>query len=194
MATQLDRLLENIGPEHTIQKAFNRANEAINTFPLESSLITEWDEYRMVMARFYRHVEKKVLNVQGRMPTTDMDFDWGRCFNTIIKAYGNNGEKTAFELVRTGNDGGLNGVLRKIALAIAEYYSQNEIAARVNLWLNGLSVEEKLAAGDEYIKKFGHLLPSEITEGGAVRIKANLLQVLIMHPRMIHELNKVGRL
>jgi len=194
MATQLDRLLENIGPEHTIQKAFNRANEAINTFPLESSLITEWDEYRMVMARFYRHVEKKVLNVQRRMPTTDMDFDRGRCFNTILKAYGNNGEKTAFELVRTGNDGGLNGVLRKIALAIAEYYSQNEIAARVNLWLNGLSTEGKLAAGDEYIKKFGHLLPSEISEGGAVRIKANLSRVLIMHPRIIHELNKVGRL
>jgi len=194
MATQLERLLQSIGPEHTIEKAFNRANEAINTFPLESSLITEWDEYRMVMARFHRHVEKQVLNVQGEMPEADMDFYWSRCLRIIIKGYGNNGEKAAFELVRTGNDGGLNGVLRKIVMAIAEQYSQNEITARVNNWLNGLSIEENLAASDEYIRKFGHLLPSEIIEGGALRVKANLSQVLIMHPRMIHELNKVGRL
>jgi len=56
-----------------------------------------------------------------------------------------------------------------------------------------LSVEEQLAASTEYLQKYGHLLPSELTEGSAARIRANLPKVLEEHPHLIQRLRQVGR-
>ena len=94
---------------------------------------------------------------------------------------------------RTGNDGGIYTVLKAIAMHIADEYAQNEIVARIYNYWQDLSVDERLAASTEYISKYGHLLPSELTEGSAGRIRANLPKVLDKHHELIKKIRRVGR-
>lgn len=192
MQTEIDRLLNSISPEETIVKTFNRANEAINTFCPKSALIENWDEFRCCMAEFQRHVEHHSLRLRGSVDISS-DYYWSQCVRVLLKVYGSSGEKTAFEMARTGNDGGLNAVLRSVAMHVAEGYAKIEIQAKVNAYLKDLTVDQQLAASSEYLAKHGHLLPSEITEKSAARIHANFGKVLEKHPWLILKIHEVGR-
>jgi hypothetical protein len=192
MATKLERLLSSIDPKTTLDEISTRVDSAINTFPLDTSSIDRWDPFRACLIRFLHHLDIHLLRLPYAVPM-GVDFDWGRCCQVLLKAYGSEGEKTAFELARTGNEGGLYSVLKKMATAMAEQYSKNEIAAKISFIWNSMSAEEKIAAGWEYVEKYGHLLPSELTEGSAARIRANLPKALEEHPKLIQRLRQVGR-
>jgi len=193
VASKLDRLLDSIHPSRTIEELGRRADDAINAFAGGSSQITDWNEFRSFVVRFHRHLEGRLLGVRGEMPAGSEAFNRGRCGQVLTHAYGPSGEKAAFELARTGNEGGLYGVLKKIAEILAEQYARNEVEARVLHYWNGLSVDEKLAAGNEYLDKYGHLLPSELTEGSGARVRADLPKALQEHPRLMQRLGQVGR-
>jgi len=76
---------------------------------------------------------------------------------------------------------------------MAEDYAQNEISARVNDYWNRLTVDQQLTATDEYLEKWGHLLPSEFTDGNAARLKAHFPNVLKEHPGIIRRMGRIGR-
>ena len=76
---------------------------------------------------------------------------------------------------------------------MVEEYAGNEISARVCHFWNDLSLDEKLEVPKEYVRKYGHLMPSEITEGMAVRVLINFRKVLEEHPRLVAGLRQVGR-
>jgi hypothetical protein len=192
MQTEIDRLLSSISPEETIVKTFNRANEAINTFHPKSTLIENWDEFRYCMAEFLRNVDNYSLRLRGPIDTSS-EYYWSLCARVLLKVYGPSGGKTAFEMARTGNDGGLNAVLRSVAMHVAEGYAKIEIQGKVNVYLNNLSNDQQLAASCEYLAKHGHLLPSEMTEASAARIHANFGKVLEKHPWLVLKIHDVGR-
>jgi hypothetical protein len=127
------------------------------------------------------------------MPKLELDYAWRHYCKVLQKAYGSSGEMAAFEMARTGTEGGLYGVLRRFARTQAEQYAQNEINARISRFLRSLSPSDKLRVADEYLAEYGHLLPSEITEEGAARIKMDFFKVLAEHPRMMQRLGQIGR-
>lgn len=180
MTTSLDTLLGEIGHERTLDEVARRADQALVSFQAGASQVTDWDAFRALLVRFLQHVERSCLRVEptfdGRI---DPDFDWGRCVQVLMAAFGREGEKAAFEMARTGNEGGLYRVLREMAHHVAGRLAQDEIAARVGAFWNGLSAEEQDAVCTAYLSRYGHLLPSEVTEGYAARIRARFPQVLI---------------
>jgi len=191
MRTKLDELLELIRPQRVVEETFNRANEAINTFLIRVAQIRDWDQFCLCMVSFLRHVDGRTLRLRGPVGTDE--FLWQRCVRILQRIYGGSGEKTAFEMARTGNEGGLRKVLTAVAMHLAEDYSRSEIAGRVSAYWESLSVAEQMDATSEYLAKYGHLLPSELTEGSAARIRANFPKVLEEHPRMVQRLGRVGR-
>lgn len=192
MQTKLDRLLESIDPERTLEENDRRVDEALNGFQSPAAVITNWDRFRDCLIRFLCHVESTVLKIPPPKQV-DIDFEWGRCFRILQKDYGPNGEKAAFETARTGNEGGLYRVLKTFARRMAYEYSENEINAKVLFYWKTLSVEEQLEAPSEYLRKYGHLLPPELTEGSAARVKVEFPEVLKKHPQLVRRLRKVGR-
>jgi len=192
MATDLERLLQQLDPDRTIEATYRRADEAINSFPLRQARITQWNEFRGCLVEFIGHVEARILRMER--PVRGMfDFRWDRATEILIKIYGRNGEKAAFELARTGNEGGLYGVLKAVAMRVADDMSQTEIAARVGAFWDTHTPQEVLGAAREYLAKYGHLLPSELTESTAARVQANFLKVLENHPKLVQRLRRVGR-
>ena len=188
----LDQLLESIDPQRTLDETDARVDEAVNSFPLRNAELKHWDEFRLHVINFMRHTEAAVLHVRA-MPGASLDFEWGRCVRFLTQEYGRNGEKAAFEIARTGKEGGLYAILKKLARRIAQRYGENEVVAKISTWWGTLSVDEQFAATDEYLERYGHLLPSELTEGTAVRIRANLPKALKEHPRMIQRMRRLGR-
>lgn len=192
MATKLQRLLDSIDPARTLAEVDARVDEAFNSCPASAARITEWEEFRTCLVRFLRHVEARVLRLRTS-PSMSLDFDWRRCVASLHAIYGRSGEKAAFELARTGAEDGLYGVLKALARQIAQQYASNEIRGRIGIYWDGLTTEERLAAASEYLGKFGHLLPAELVEGSAARVRANLPAVLEEHPRLLQRTRRVGR-
>ena len=193
MNGKLATLLERIDPRRTLDDADRRINDALNSFPTPAGVLTRWEDFQTCVARFHRHAEQKILGVNEPICGDDA-FDWGRCLGTLIKAFGKSGEKAAFELARTGVEGGIYRVLREIAKVLAEQYAESWIAGQVWNYWNSLSVEEQLTAPDQYLRQFGNLIPSELSEGSAGRIRANFPKVLQEHPRVLERMRKVVRI
>lgn len=192
METALDRLLDNIRPERTTQEVSRLVDMALATFTIPAR-IDRWEVFVGTTVHLCLQVETAILNPQGGMPDMDLSFYWGLYRRFLVAAFGRNGDKAAFELARTGNEGGYYTVATKIAEAIVRDYSGNWIKAHVWSYWNGLSNEDKYAAADEFLAKCGHLLPWELTEGSAGRVRANLPVVLIEYPQLLESLRRVGR-
>ena len=193
MQTALDELLASISPGKTIVETFNRANQAINIFGSHVALIRDREKFKYFVAEFALHVECYVLRIQTPLEVS-ADYYWSQFVEPVFRGiYGPSGVKTAFEMARTGNDGGLYKLLRSVAMHMAEGYAKREIQARVDAYLESLTVDQQLEASSEYLAKYGHLLPSEMTEASAARIRADFGKVLVKHPWLLKKISEVGR-
>jgi hypothetical protein len=192
MSTKLDQLLQDIDPSRTIDETYARADSALNSFSFTQAQITDWHKFHVCIARLVCHIRNTVLRLRKPLEV-DVEFEWGQAVRYLHNEYGPEGEKAAFQKARTGNEGGLYSVLKVIAKQMAEEYSTNEIRARISNYLNQLTVDERLDAADEYLKKFGHLLPSEVTEGYPVRVKGFFHKFLEEHPKLIRNLRLASR-
>jgi len=192
VASKLAVLLECIAPDRTMDEVARRVDTAVNSFSGPAGRITDFEEFRRRVVVFVRHVEAGVWRFHEPVDA-DFRFDWGRCLQLLMKEYGPNGEKAAFEMARTGTEGGIYRVLKDLARRLGRQCAEDEIAARILHYWNGLSIRERLAAPDEYLNRFGHLLPSELTEGSAGRVRANFPKVLREHPSLMQRFLRIGR-
>jgi hypothetical protein len=194
VTTELDRLLASISPEKTIVETFNRANHALNTFPVSAGQMADRTEFKNLLAELARHLDFHILRLR-RPVVISSDQYWQYCAVPALQGvYGpSGGVKAGFELARMGCGGGLYAALRAVAMHIAEDYAKREIAARVGTYLQGLSAQEQLDACSEYLSRYGALLPSEMTEASAARIRADFQKVLERHPWLLKKTHEVGR-
>lgn len=193
MATsKLDEFLETIDPSRNYDRLRARADAGLNSFWVDNAVATDYWEFQRFLARFLCHMDNLLLRLSpSREP--DYELDASRCYYLLKEELGDQADKVAFNRARTGVDGGLYGLLKKVAELMVEKYAGNEIAARICDFWNSLSLDEKLEVPREYVRKHGHLLPSEMTEGKAARVMVNFRKVLEEHPRLIAQIRRVGR-
>jgi len=189
MSTRLDRLLKAIHPDITLRPIFDRAGIAVNSFPFPDVIITQFDQFKYLLVRFSQHLEAKIFRIES-MPEMGVDFHWSHCYQILRQIYGVNCEKTAFDMIRTNKAGGLREVIKQFTDTVVQNYAAAEINAKISFYINDLSVPEKIAAGKEYVEKYGHLLPNEFTESGGFRIQANLAKILEKHVSILYDLAK----
>lgn len=192
--TKLEKLLSDIAPGRTIEPIGRRVDQAVNSFAFGSGRVVRFQDFTARTIQLIERIEAHILNLRRGLPSASPEMAWGRMVTVLNRAYGAEGVKTAFEISRTGVEKGYYGVCRKVGEVLAEQFAEAEIAARVWGYWNALSADEKLAAGREYVAKYGRqLLPSELRERSAARIRANLPKFLQEHPRQLHRLRQVGR-
>jgi hypothetical protein len=192
--TQLDDLLQAIDPARTFDQTSARVHEALSRLRIDSALIQDWNAYREFMASLYCRLEAAALGAT-RAREVNLEFDWDRCARLLNRVYKPAGYKAAFEMARTGNEGGLRAVMQALAEKVAETYAENEISARVGRFIENLvGVPERYQATvAEYLKKHGRLLPSEVTEGSGARVTFNFQAVLENHSKVLRRLRSTGR-
>ena len=192
METKLDKLIQSIDPSISLDQVSHRVNVALNSFQMKRGIVKNKKEFKSVLTEFFRHTENTILGICHRC-SEHPDIDWGRCSHILKKAYGANGVTTAFEIARAGTEGGIYAVFKAVARQMTEEYAMNEIKARVSSFWEVLSIDEKMAVSKEYLEKYSHLIPSELMDGGAARIRAFFWKVLEEHPRIVRKLRHIHR-
>lgn len=190
MRSRLRVLLDGIEP--VPDQVGRCVDDAFNSFDMPSPVIERWNDYLECLARFYCHIECGILGIRPDRPY-NLRMDTSRCLQLLHKEFGESTPQATFELARTGNEGGLLHVLKTAARLLAREHSDNRIGVAATCYWNALKPQEIFADVDEYIRDYGHLLPSELTEGSAARIYANFGKVLREHPYMMQRLDRVGR-
>jgi hypothetical protein len=76
---------------------------------------------------------------------------------------------------------------------MAEEYARNEIGARVARYWSSLSVDEQLEDSKAYLASWAHVLPLDVREDGAARLRAFFPQYLQEHPFVLQRLRTAGR-
>jgi hypothetical protein len=72
--------------------------------------------------------------------------------------------------------------------------SGKEISARVWRFWESLNEDEKLETANEFLQKFGRMLPSEYTGGsGAYVLVMNFTRVLEKYPQLLMEMRRSMR-
>jgi len=190
MATKLQKLLVSIEPERISQQTLNRTFKAINSF-LDPVEISSWESFKYYMLIFLEYLDE---NAQLFEPVyIFVGNPWDRCDRLFTHIYGNNGQEVAFDIARTGKDGGLDAVTKAVALHLVDEYTKNEITARIDCYWQSLSLEQRVRASSEYISKYGHLFRTDFKGENTVHILANFPKVLEKHSRMFKESEAVFR-
>ena len=188
MTTKLNKLLKEIDPFRRIGIIHSRMNSALRTFPYGTLTIRNWHEYENYLAKFFCHIENISLKVKMPVHPT---MHYQRCIRFLNEEFGPNGEKIAYNMAKTGVNGGLFAVTKIIAKRLAAFYARNAIRFYVDEYWNKLSYSDRIQAAKEYRKKYGHLIPSYYTEGSPEFLAANLQKILEEHPFMLERMRQV---
>jgi len=188
----LDELLAAIDPAHTEMEIERLSDEALNSFHIPGATVADWSEFQSCMARFVQHVLGVLLGLHERMPKHDA-MHFGKACRLLMQEFGPDGEHAAAKMAIHGVEGGLYRVLKVSAARLAREHSENAVAAEVAAFWNGRSPKEKLAVAQEYVARYGHLLPADVTAGGAPRVLAFLPRFLQNHSKLNRRLRDVNR-
>lgn len=188
MATTLEILIKTIDPSRTIERVSAAVDEAFNSFK-DNSPIRAFDDYGKYMSKYVQHIEQIVLKFQSASPY-NQEFFWGRYVNLVSGGYERETWKWNYRRIMTGEDGGLYGVLKEVASLILKDRSGNEISSRIYTFWNSLDTQEKFAAIDEFIRKFGNTLPSKFTDGRTIYLKMHFPQFLEKYPQFLLEMRR----
>ena len=192
MATELRKLLSSIDPNKTKHEIERRANRAFDNFPQKSGRIENWEDYQDKIARLKRTIENHVLRIEPPLEV-NRAYDGHQAMTILRQKFGPQGDKAAFEMVRTGREGGLKKVLKTLCDGLIEYYTDNEIRGRISHYWNSLTNEQRHKAIQEFLDNYSHLLPSELTEGSAARIRVNFPEFLAKFPELLEKLRRAVR-
>ncbi len=190
MPTDLERLLSRM--ESVPEAVERRVDLALNSAPECPAIVTTWNRYRLALAEFYRHAESVLLSAK-ELPPLNVEWHAGRCWQLLRKELGDSAPQAGFEMARTGNEKGMLGLRQRIARQMAKECSQRLVDVSVGIYWSARSAEELVQDSDEYLEKYGHLLPPEMTEGGAHRIRFSFRKVLREHPAMMRRMREVAR-
>lgn len=191
--SSLESFLATIDPSRTIVETEQRASQAVNSFGYTSAHVSSHGDFVSLIGRFLWHCDSRILGT-SHLSNPDPGFTESQALSVIRELYGPSGERVGFEMASTGVEGGLYRVLTEIAAQRARYYNSNEISARVGAYINALSADERIRVANEYVQRYGHLLPSELTEdSGPSVVAARLQQILENHPAAVSRMRGIGR-
>jgi hypothetical protein len=160
------------------------------SFPPTTAKVEHWHAFMDLMICVLAHVERHLYGLKEAVAMSP-DLAWGRCVALLTEVYGKGGAKVAFELARTGQETGVQELLRKCAYHIADQVANNHIRLSVGAFWSGLTLQGKCDAIDEFLSKHAHLLPSELTEGGAWRIRADFPSVLEHFVELLQRIRQI---
>ena len=190
MSEALIRLLKLI--ESIPDEVGHRVDEAFNSGPAVPAVVTEWHDYVNRVASFYWHLERTILGVSD-LEIGDIDWHAGKAWHLLRGELGEHALQAGFERARTGSGGGMLSILRLVARLMGERCGRAQVGGAVGLYWRDQSADELLQDSKEYVRVYGHLLPGEMTERGAVRVRANFYKVLEQHPFMMRRMREAGR-
>ena len=185
MPSELQRLLKIIDPSKTIDPIESGLADAVNSFSRKYNTISTRDEMVEFLAGLMRSAYSAGLG-GASIPSTDDEFMYGLASNHLSVVYHYD---EVYEIMKSGVDGGVYGIIKTLARLIAEYFARNEINSHVLEFWDDLSAQEKVDASMEYYELYEDILPGRVKQNW-VRYRMKFWEVLEMHPAMIKQMRE----
>jgi len=188
MKTRLDDLLETIHPSRTYDFYRRKIDDAVRTFPFESFSVDKAASCEHFITNFFACVNGSIMD--GSF--SESAYMAMAMFRIVFQPrYGEYPELPIYERLIHGHEGGMNGFVQEAVDALVEHFAFIPIANRVDEFIESLSDDELSVTAEEYLSKYGQLLPAEITSQGAYRFTPFLTKFLKEHPKLLLKLRSV---
>lgn len=186
--TKLDVLLQRIDPDGLDMREMAAGTDAkLNSFHVKWAQVQNREEFRECIAAFIFHA--KIPSIARPWFASTPQFHWWGIGRDLLElAYGPNGTERAFRLVAEGADGGTHGVLRKLSAAMLQDRRSGYIAECVRNFWESLTVAERLNAPEEYMAKWGDILPLSLRDRRTSPVRARFTEILKKHPDWLRQL------
>ena len=191
MRTEFSALLDQlVEKDHQVQL---QLHERFNRFPMPSApCVTNIEEFQELIARFFR---------QLFCPHLPIGLDWklqreclcAQAFSLLQREYGAQAWVRTCDLARSGNEGGLLGVLRTLTGLLQQELYRRRAWALVDPYWRSTPPARIVKDAQDYLKAYGRLLAGEMAEGSGAPLLAEFQKVLLEHPRLIREMRRAVR-
>ena len=187
--TKLERLIGSIAPENTIDPVANKIYGNLNSFTVPTHGLDEWgwDELQEFLDHLFHHM------LWHHLPALAKDNPHGSyCGGAVVlyEEYGKQAHSVMLELIHTGAEGGLPGIVDAAARRTIRRQADSVIACRVAEYWEGLSKKEQDAAPDEYFEKYGDLYSTETRRWIWARASV-FTNILLQHPHIVDRLRRL---
>ena len=159
MSEKMDKLLAEITPEKTLDKYEARMWKVLNRYPFPPGPFNDREAFEMEIARLEQHIMHSWADVVPKLEPSEIPILRDLGVTRLLNCFGSDGHRVAFEMARTGIDGGFRAVAKAMADNAAHQFATNIIGCSVHEYWNSLTVKEQLAATEEYYTRIQHMLP-----------------------------------
>jgi len=193
--SEFNMMISRLDPSKNIEIAARLADQAFDSYDCDKAQLTSREEFEDRITVFYHRLNTYLYKTT---PIDESDLHWrlkGEAFEALRKMYGEYGFDIAFNMAKTGLDGGFYKILKDLAFHVAEEAHSTVIQSVVATFMQSVfPAEERQAAAREYVRKFGHLLPNNLVEDNGFTISLNLEEFLMNHPKLIKRARDAGRI
>lgn len=189
MRNELQMMLEQLVEKH--RQVELQINDRFNAFQMpEASRVTSLQEFEDLTARLYWSLVCPALSTQ--LPALKLHAGHAPAL-LLEREYGANAHLHAFDIARSGAEGGLWGILQTLARLTQEQMFERLSLVVVTSYWQSTSAEQLVKDAHDYLKEYGHLMPGEMTEGSQAFLLGNFRKVLLEHPNLIRKLSHALR-
>lgn len=205
MAKTLEELLEEIDPRNTIDVLERRLNQVFESFDIEKNILDTDEECELtlvdLMVVLYK--ESGFLKKKAEIHKSMAQFLLGEAFRVLGKEFPKNKDSfqylasagtpygytkgVVYEIMQSGTEGGVYSILSTLTKLVIVDRSETMIKHLVEDYLDNKEVAKKFTIAEKYVEKYRHILPAQITEGGAIP-PWGLTALLENHPWMLKSL------
>jgi hypothetical protein len=190
MRSNLKQLLEKIDYRNLFEEDQRRVDHVLTRYRSVKNTIGNYNEFQDCLINFVSQIYSAIINVPKAFDTANRSIMYDLALTFLKSKYPRNTERTLYEIMHSGSEGGVYRILKTLAKIMSEKIYQDGIEYHVALYLNEMDFEEKEAAVKEYIKEYGSILPGNY-QRDPISIMISFDKVLQQHPIMMKRLREL---
>jgi len=193
MAKTLHQLLNRIDPERSINYIERRVHRALASFHVPFHRIRSHRQLRLLLAYFEYRLTHWPDADPKQFPMEEASKWYATVYQRMRARYGEMPETTVMHIAQTGVEGGIYGVLKKIADHYIYEQSRKDVKEAVDEFWRAQSLGQKRDAISQYWRRYRRtLLPGDIRSPDDWRLKGNFPSVLRKHPNLVRNRRRIA--
>jgi hypothetical protein len=188
MRAQFQRMLEEL--ESTHRKIERQLEERIVRFTAPASVV-DVDEFDAIITSFFWDLFCPELD-RIKCWSEHRSYVSSMAFSLLEHDYGRQAKVRSFDLARSGNDGGLRQVLGQMSKRLLEELVQRHAQAVLSRYAE-TDPKTRIRDARDYLKVYGALLPSEMTDQNGVVVLEKFFRFLGQHATTVNEMRRLVR-
>jgi hypothetical protein len=190
MATKLKLLLEKIDYQNLFEADERRVERILAEYRSERNTIDDYDEFKKCLIDFVSRIYGAIVNSPNAFENADDLFMHGLALKFLNTKYPGNTERTVYEIMHSGAEGGVYQILKSLAEVMMDKIYKDGVDHYIALFMEEITFEERAAAVNEYLSEYGDKLPTNYkNDPNMVMIAFD--KVLYEHAIMMRRLRRI---